>query len=109
MTGYRRGALATASVSNSRFNVKASNGGRRSSALYPRSWTNKAIQTNTVYQIDCPQNTTQGDAAAINDTLKSVRFNGVSFAGGNLTGYTKDKVLVNFDKQVRLKSVRGVM
>ena len=109
VTGYRRAALATASVSNSRFNVKASNGGRRSSALYTRSWTNKAIQTNTVYQIDCPQNTTQGDAAAINDTLKSVRFNGVSFAGGNLTGYTKDKVLVNFDKQVRLKSVRGVM
>ena len=113
-TEYRRAALTTAHVSNSDFKVKAINGGRRSSALYTRSWgskwsSGKAMQSNTVYQIDSPQNTTRGDAGVINDTLHGVEFKGVSFSGGNLTGYAKDKAMVGFGNKVRLKSVRGIM
>ena len=113
-TEYRRAALTTAYVSNSDFKVKAVNGGRRSSALYTRSWgskwsSGKAMQSNTVYQIDSPQNTTRGDAGVINDTLNGVEFKNVSFTGGNLTGYAKDKAMVGFGNKVRLKSVRGMM
>ena len=47
--------------------------------------------------------------SVINDTLHGVEFKGVSFSGGNLTGYAKDKAMVGFGNKVRLKSVRGMM
>ena len=113
-TEYRRSALTTGNVSNSHFNVKARDGGLRSSALYTRSWGSKwtgkkAVQSNTVYQIDCPQTTTRGNAGVINDELRGVTFNGVSFTGGNLSGYPREKAMVGLDNKVRLKSVRGLM